>query len=163
MPIRRELRALYGSDWRRLSDRIRFGRAGGRCERCCRPHGRAVWCLPDGRWCEAYEASWFSELGIPVDSPAGDWHAWFGVRLTFVVLTTAHLDHDPRNRDPDNLAALCQRCHLRHDAASHRTLRWLTWRARHAAGDLFLGRYSDVPYPPRDVQEALEAARRSRQ
>jgi 5-methylcytosine-specific restriction endonuclease McrA len=41
-----------------------------------------------------------------------------------VVLTTAHLDHDPSNPDPENLRALCQRCHLRYDAAEH---------ARHAA------------------------------
>lgn len=29
------------------------------------------------------------------------------------VLTVDHLDHDPGNSDPANLAALCQRCHLR--------------------------------------------------
>jgi len=33
-----------------------------------------------------------------------------------VVLTIAHLDQDRTNNDPANLAALCQRCHLRHDA-----------------------------------------------
>ena len=36
-----------------------------------------------------------------------------------VVLTVAHLDHDTTNNDDSNLAALCQRCHLRHDAALH--------------------------------------------
>lgn len=40
-----------------------------------------------------------------------------GVR---VVLTIAHLDHDPRNNDERNLRALCQRCHLRYDAEHHR-------------------------------------------
>ncbi len=34
-----------------------------------------------------------------------------------VVLTIAHLDHDPGNSHPDNLRALCQRCHNTHDAA----------------------------------------------
>jgi hypothetical protein len=34
-----------------------------------------------------------------------------------VVLTTAHVhDHRPENASLLNLAALCQRCHLRHDA-----------------------------------------------
>lgn len=33
-----------------------------------------------------------------------------------VVLTIAHLDQDLNNNEDDNLAALCQRCHLRHDA-----------------------------------------------
>lgn len=41
-----------------------------------------------------------------------------------VVLTIAHIDHDVENNADENLAALCQRCHLRHDAQEH---------ARHAA------------------------------
>lgn len=36
-----------------------------------------------------------------------------------VVLTTAHLDHNPANCADDNLQALCQHCHLCHDAALH--------------------------------------------
>lgn len=36
-----------------------------------------------------------------------------------VILTVAHVDHDPTNNDEANLAALCQRCHLRHDAKEH--------------------------------------------
>lgn len=35
--------------------------------------------------------------------------------LVKVVLTVAHLDQDTRNDDLDNLAALCQRCHLNYD------------------------------------------------
>jgi len=35
---------------------------------------------------------------------------------SIVVLTVAHLDHDPTNSTADNLAALCQRCHNRYDA-----------------------------------------------
>lgn len=33
-----------------------------------------------------------------------------------VVLTIAHLDHTPEYNNPDNLRALCQRCHNRYDA-----------------------------------------------
>jgi hypothetical protein len=36
-----------------------------------------------------------------------------------VVLTIAHMDHDVSNNADDNLAALCQRCHLTHDAQQH--------------------------------------------
>lgn len=37
-----------------------------------------------------------------------------------VVLTTAHVhDRRPEADRLDNLAALCQRCHLRHDSAQH--------------------------------------------
>lgn len=35
-----------------------------------------------------------------------------GAKFTEVVLTVAHIDHDESNNDPDNLAALCQRCHF---------------------------------------------------
>lgn len=34
-----------------------------------------------------------------------------------VVLTIAHLNHDPADSNPANLRALCQRCHNTHDAA----------------------------------------------
>lgn len=37
-----------------------------------------------------------------------------------VVLTIAHFyDHSPQNCTDENPKALCQRCHLRHDAAHH--------------------------------------------
>ena len=36
-----------------------------------------------------------------------------------VVLTIAHLDHIPENCSPDNLRALCQKCHLTYDAKHH--------------------------------------------
>jgi len=32
-----------------------------------------------------------------------------------VILTTAHIDHNPENSSFFNLAALCQLCHNRHD------------------------------------------------
>jgi 5-methylcytosine-specific restriction endonuclease McrA len=47
-----------------------------------------------------------------------------------VVLTTAHLDHDPSNCDPANLRAWCQRCHNTYDAPMRAERR----RARKAAG-----------------------------
>ena len=33
-----------------------------------------------------------------------------------VVLTIAHLDHTPENCNPENLRALCQKCHNTYDA-----------------------------------------------
>lgn len=38
-----------------------------------------------------------------------------GMRDIKIVLTIAHLDQDVDNNEPENLAALCQRCHLRWD------------------------------------------------
>lgn len=37
-----------------------------------------------------------------------------------VVLTVAHLDHNPQNCERENLRALCQRCHLRYDISLHK-------------------------------------------
>lgn len=41
-------------------------------------------------------------------------------KFAYVVLTIAHLDHIPEHCDPDNLRALCQRCHNRYDAEHRR-------------------------------------------
>lgn len=36
-----------------------------------------------------------------------------------IVLTIAHLDHNIENNNYDNLAALCQKCHLKYDKKHH--------------------------------------------
>lgn len=43
---------------------------------------------------------------------------WYS-KPKIVVLTVAHLDHDLSSNELDNLAALCQRCHLEHDRDQH--------------------------------------------
>ena len=53
-----------------------------------------------------------------------------------VILTVAHLDHDPRNNADDNLAALCQKCHNTYDAAKRHGNR--ARREKQAAGQLTL-------------------------
>ena len=140
MPIRRELRCLYPPHWPELSRRIRFERAGGRCQACGRPH--LVWlrCLPDGRWFDEAAHTWRNRCGKPCRWP--DLIEAAGLRSTRVVLATAHLDGNPANNRLRNLRSLCQRCHVLHDVPHHTRQRWLTWRRRWAAGDLFLGPYT---------------------
>lgn len=97
MPIRPENRSKYPPDWKEISARIRFERAGGRCEcdgRCGEDHAR-------GR-CAA-------EHGEP--------HPVTG---SIVVLTVMHLDHDPTHNEDENLMAGCQKCHNRYDAPMRR-------------------------------------------
>lgn len=67
----------------------------------CRPEkGKADWKLaPEGMECEAMSLD--------------------GVKFTKVILTVAHLDHDHNNSVDENLAALCQRCHLKLDIHQH--------------------------------------------
>ena len=104
MPIRPDLKHLYSHDWKAISHRIRFGRAGGRCESCGVAHDARGLRQPDGSF-EVWSA----------ERIAAHPH----VKLTRIVLTTAHLNHDPRDNRDENLAAWCQRCHLAYDLDKH--------------------------------------------
>lgn len=116
MPIRRELRHLYrGPAWEQLR-RETLERAGHRCERCAKPHHARVFVTRDstGRWKPLRLGAWRDRSGRPCPAPAS------GTAYSItVVLTIAHLDHDPRRNEPKNLAALCQSCHLAHDQRQH--------------------------------------------
>jgi hypothetical protein len=146
MPIRPEFRPLYPPDWAALSRRVRFERAGGRCQRCARPHLVQVRCLPDGRWFDETVRTWRDRCGRPARWP--DLIDAIHARMTRVVLAAAHLDNDPANNRLSNLRGLCQRCHMLHDRPFHLAQRWLTYRRRWAIGDLFFGRYGIQPPPP---------------
>ncbi|GJD41364.1 hypothetical protein [Methylobacterium bullatum] len=141
MPIRREHRFFYPIDWPQLSAVIRFGRAGGWCEGCGRPHGRVIHHLGDGRWWDADTGTWRDGRGkalvvLPeLDELIGR------LRTTRVVLATAHRNHDTSNNADQNLAAFCQRCHMIHDRPEHQRRRWRTLFRRRASGDLFRGPY----------------------
>lgn len=86
MPISPENKKLYPKNWRAIVASIQT-RAGNRCE------GSPSY--PDCR----------AENGQP-----------HPVTLSRVVLTIAHLDHNPSNNSPKNLRAWCQRCHNTYDA-----------------------------------------------
>lgn len=107
MPIRPENKSRYPRDWKRISRAVRDA-AGNRCQ------GSPAY--PDCR----------AENGRP--------HPVTGSR---VVLTVAHLDHQPENCAPENLRAWCQRCHLTYDAAIHARNAAESRRAARAAGDMF--------------------------
>lgn len=149
MPIAREHRWLYPIDWRELSNHVRFTRAKGRCEHCRRPHGRDVFHLGDGKWWDEDATCWRDGQGRRVRrllAPMALQRVQPGLagigppsafRVTRVVLASAHLNHDPCDNRPRNLAALCQRCHMRHDSGEHRRRRWFNAFRRQAVGDLF--------------------------
>ena len=75
-------------------------------------------------WCEAENGEPHPETG------------------SIVVLTVAHLDHDPGNNDEDNLAALCQKCHNTYDAPKRHINR--KYRRLRDAGQLH---FEQVPPP----------------
>lgn len=107
MPIRESEKARYPADWKAISLRIRT-RANWVCE------GSPAY--PD---CRAENAAPHPVTGSKV------------------VLTVAHLDHQPENCADDNLRAMCQRCHLTYDAAHHARNAAAGRRSRKAMGDLF--------------------------
>lgn len=108
----------YPKDWKAHVERIRL-RSGDKCEWCGVPNHTLVERrvdLPNGfrvvKGMSA-EASW-------VD----------GIKLTYIILTTAHLGtahpdgtpgdkHDKMDTRDENLAHLCQRCHLLYDLDDH--------------------------------------------
>ena len=115
-------RSVYPADWIAISKRIRLERAKGRCE-----------------WCGAvnYQA-----------------HPVTGSR---VVLTVAHLGapladgspgdkHDKADVREENLAALCQRCHLNFDREDH-LARTRVLRAYHLRRGKHGQRYEQLPLP----------------
>jgi hypothetical protein len=141
-PIRREHRWFHPIDWPQLSAVIRFRRARGRCEQCGRPHSCLVYHLGDGRWWDDETSSiWRTGKGRTLRRLAPPNRLSQPLQATRVFLACAHLDHNPGNNRPQNLKALCQRCHMLHDRAEHRRQWWLTLRRRKALGDLFLGLY----------------------
>jgi hypothetical protein len=114
MPIRPENQHRYPDDWKQISDRIRFDRAGGRCE-CLGECGRHITHLgTDGRCISIH--------GQPAPVT--------GVK---VILTTAHLDHIPEHVDDENLRAFCQGCHLHYDRDHHAQTRRETEKRARAA------------------------------
>lgn len=135
MPISADKRALYPKDWPAISRRIRE-REGNRCKWCAAPNGKTI-CR--GERCDA--GTYMVENGEVFDENDGRrmgvarGSEYFG-RFVKVVLTTAHLDHGLADHSDENLAALCQQCHFRHDAPQHRASAAKTRRSRKAVGDL---------------------------
>lgn len=134
MPIRPENRARYPKDWKRIADAIRE-RAGNRCEGSpaypdCRVPNGAVGYRVDGRWVQIGES--IDAAGLASDAAMDDGH-----RVVRIVLTVAHLDHTPENCEPQNLKAMCQRCHLTYDTEHHKRTAYATRKAAAMTADLF--------------------------
>ncbi len=142
MPIRDENKARYPSNWPTISMQVRE-RAGQQCEKCCAPNGKlirrgkttageAVWRMASD---SAYMDGACAETGLLIPDTSEDTVA-YGYPVK-VILTVAHLDHQPENCSPENLRAWCQRCHNVYDAPVRRAGIRERARTTKAAGDLF--------------------------
>lgn len=123
---RKAQKKKYPKNWRLISRRIRFIRAGGKCEWCGKPHGEEILVGAENCWADA-KGQWRNRHGrrIPGPMPWPKKYWWEYVirhrgrtpqiKSAVVILQTAHLDHDPANCSDDNLTALCQFCHAGYD------------------------------------------------
>lgn len=108
MPIRPELRHFYRTpEWIEAREAV-ARRSEGRCEWCGVRDGAVGVRTPSGVFVEALQPCGVGQLVLTT---------WGTVVAFRIVLTTAHLDHNPEQLPQlDRLAHLCQRCHNKHDA-----------------------------------------------
>jgi hypothetical protein len=138
MPLRPDLRNLRdangdlvyrGPAWKARRERL-LERAGNNWDRCKKPNhewvwvwgnkaGDQYWTLLAGiqqRWHYCSQGGWIGNFALYGAQ-------WREARRIRVVLTMAHLAHDPLRNDDEDLAMLCQWCHLNWDKVHHKETR----------------------------------------
>ncbi len=140
MPIKPENAHRYPKDWPAIRARIVY-RAGYKCEWCGVHNGALGGRTRDGKFLPALS---LGERLLRIEWPRPGDEAWCGegehrerLRIIRIVLTVAHMDHQPENCADENLKALCQRCHLTYDAEHHAQTAYATRRQGKAVTDLF--------------------------
>jgi hypothetical protein len=137
MPIPDDIREHYPDDWQKIRERIRERSTSSEAVRqlavgeAPQEVRAALRAQPCCEWCGVPEVPGVARSGrcwmlyeVP-HGPSGERRGegvatsleWHEVE---VVLTIAHLCHDPRCDRPDHLRALCQACHLWYDRGSKR-------------------------------------------
>lgn len=145
MPIKPANRSLYPADWQEVT-RAAKERAGWRCmhPNCKAQQYDVGYWMPgadgDPRWrrlagpfktyAEARQSAAEEHFSRFSDGP-GDF------KIIVIVLTTAHLNHDPTDCRTENLAPMCQRHHLAFDAELHQANAQATRREKSGTLELF--------------------------
>lgn len=139
MPIKPENKNLYPPNWPQISRQIRIGRAKNRCE-VCGVRNYSVGYRLNGIFHSLAEPPYKHPLGLSDYLAARELQDHYNnccdqdPPAIVIVLTTAHLDHDPTNCHPKNLLCMCQHDHNIFDRA-HRNE---TMRATRKKGQLEL-------------------------
>lgn len=126
MPIRKDLRPLYGREWIKVTRPRILEREEHKCKWCKAPNYTRV-----ARWPKTCPGWWFTIDTGQAYNEAGELQpnrvraseSPDDVTFVKIVLTVAHLNHTPGDDADENLAALCQRCHLKHDREQHKETR----------------------------------------
>ncbi len=113
----------YPIDWHTRIRPAILKRAGNRCEECGVPNYSIV-TKPGRDFIHHFDTHAAAIAALPLCNPSDRCEGFI-----IIVLTIAHLDHFPMNCSPENLKALCQKCHNSYDA-KHRAK---TRREKHAA------------------------------
>lgn len=118
MPLKPAARRSTPKDAKLVGLELRAER-GAVCERCgIQDDGLFVRRVPEGA-----EAVADAEGRYRLDAGGAVALACRGAQVSRVILAVAHLDHNRDNWAKDNLALLCQHCHLLHDVGKHRHTR----------------------------------------
>lgn len=132
----------YPKNWRSEIRPSILARAKNKCEECGIDNYAEGWRDKEGNfitWKEiedALENNGYDYFEHELRHHLGkDWE--FKKKATKIVLTISHQDHDIKNNDPENLKALCQRCHLRHDREHHAETRRKNKEIRTGQKNLF--------------------------
>lgn len=102
--------SVYPENWDEISKAIRQ-RAGNQCEWCGIPNYSLIHRGITDKFMWILDEDW-QRLSL------ADRMLWDG-NESKIFLTVAHLNHTPSDCRPENLAALCNRCHLNYDAKFH--------------------------------------------
>lgn len=137
MPIKPENKARYPSNWKEIRAAILL-RAGNCCEQCKVPNGARI-----ARGAGPFAGTYQDSDAEVFDAETGEniarvrMNEYHVKNMVTIVLTIAHLDHQPENCDPANLRAWCQMHHLRYDAGHHAETVRATRRERQNNLELF--------------------------
>lgn len=141
MPIKPENKERYPANWKEIRAAI-LERAEHRCEQCRAPNRERIARGAD-RFADTYMTNDAEVYCATTGESLGRvrMSEYYVKNMVDIVLTIAHMDHQPENCDgmdaggpalpveDANLRALCQRCHLRHDADHHAETARATRRA----------------------------------
>lgn len=126
MPIKDK--SLYPPDWKEIRKRI-LERDGNCCKFCGIQNYSIGYRDYKGEWNEIEKSTYGDAMAQMAEQT--------GYKVIKIVLTVAHLDHNPANNDESNLASLCQLHHLRLDSEQHRTNAAKTRRKKKGLQELF--------------------------
>ena len=116
MPILKRNKKRYPKNWKEIRESI-LQRANNKCEFCGVKN-----------YVYGFRQNGFF---IEADPKVSD------QKLIRIILTIAHLNHKPEDNRPENLKALCQRCHNRYDIKHRIETRKETKRIKEGQGVLF--------------------------